>query len=743
MRSVAKELGLILLCTALAMAAGAVAFCVVSPNPARFVPSLPMSADSVLPPDDQFNETGYWSFEDPVAREELPLYKTLPAAAPDELTPTNEFPHLVDDREQYVQWYRSHGDATSSRFSLLDQVNCENVTQLQVAWTYHSDDGQGNIQCNPIIVDGVMYAPTVGHHVVAIDAANGEELWRIKPGGRPAFRGLVYWPGNDSHSARILLNAGEALHALNPKTGETIFRIPMPEARAAGAVFDEVFVVPGYLKDVYGFNVTSGEKLWTFQTIPEQGQFGHDTWDQVGQGANCWGGMALDQRRGIAYVATGSPKPNFIGVNHLGSNLFGNCVVALNARNGERLWHFQEIRHDIWDLDIPCSPNLVTVTRHGRRVDAVAQVTKLGNTLLLDRMTGKPLFPFRLRRAPVTKLLGERTWRYQPDLQIPEPFARQVFTLDDVTELSAEARQSVLQKLVDVTLGWFEPFEEGKPNAFYGIHGGAEWTGACFDRQTGFLYVSSNNLPWTPMVTRNERPVVDETKLAPTPGRLVYETHCLKCHGTNREGVGVNPSLIGLQDRLNVGQVSLLLKTGRNLMPAALQVAGEDRAHLLDYLFDQDREYPTPRVRPERPNYQSHGYPKLLDHEGYPGCKPPWGTLNCIDLNTGRLRWQVPLGEHEALTKRGVPKTGTENFGGPMVTAGGLVFCAGTRDQKIRAFDKQTGEELWEFKLPWGGFAPPATYSVRGQQYVVIPATGGGKLGGPTGDAYVAFALPD
>ncbi len=231
---------------------------------------------------------------------------------------------------------------------------------------------------------------------------------------------------------------------------------------------------------MYGFDVTSGERLWTFQTIPEQGQFGHDTWDQVGQGANCWGGMALDQRRGIAYVATGSPKPNFIGVNHLGSNLFGNCVVALNARNGERLWHFQEIRHDIWDLDIPCSPNLVTITRHGRRVDAVAQVTKLGNTLLLDRMTGKPLFPFRLRRAPITKLLGERTWPYQPDLQIPEPFARQVFTLDDVTELSAEARQSVLQKLVDVTLGWFAPFEEGKPNAFYGIHGGAEWTGALF-----------------------------------------------------------------------------------------------------------------------------------------------------------------------------------------------------------------------------------------------------------------------
>jgi quinoprotein glucose dehydrogenase len=193
---------------------------------------------------------------------------------------------------------------------------------------------------------------------------------------------------------------------------------------------------------------------------------------------------------------------------------------------------------------------------------------------------------------------------------------------------------------------------------------------------------------------------------------------------------------------MDVNQVSLLLKTGRNLMPAAPHIAGQQRAHLLDYLFDHDREYPTARVRPERPNYRYHGYPKLLDHEGYPGCKPPWGTLNCIDLNTGKLRWQVPLGEHERLTARGIPKTGTENFGGPTVTAGGLVFCAGTRDEKIRAFDKQSGKELWEFKLPWGGYAPPATYEVDGRQFVVIPTTGGGKLGGATGDAYVAFALP-
>jgi quinoprotein glucose dehydrogenase len=503
-----------------------------------------------------------------------------------------------------------------------------------------------------------------------------------------------------------------------------------------------VFVLPGYHGDVFGYDVATGALLWTFHTIPREGEFGHETWSGRAQGANCWGGMALDEQRGIAYVSTGSPKPNFSGNHHTGDNLFANCVIALDALTGKRLWHFQEIRHDIWDLDIPAPPNLVTITREGKRVDAVAQVTKIGNTLLLDRVSGKPIFPFRLKRAPTSKLPGERTAPYQPAVEFPEPFARQVFSRADITTRTEEAQEFIAGRIASANFGFFEPFEEGKPSVFYGIHGGAEWTGAAADLATGFLYVSANELPSIITVFRaDDEPPRDPKN--PTLGEKLYHQHCASCHGADRVGVGTAPPLRGLRHRSKDADVIALVKNGRNLMPAAAPMSDAELQALVDFLFVRDRTQPASTARPAKPAYTYNGYPKLLDQEGYPGSKPPWGTLNCIDLNTGKLRWKVPLGEHPELTASGVPKTGTHNFGGPIVTASGLVFCAGTVDGKIRAFDAQTGAELWEHPLPRGGYAPPATYEVNGRQYVVIAASGGGKLGGPTGDAWVAFALPE
>ena len=364
----------------------------------------------------------YWAIENAAAREKLPLYKTIPAAKPEEMTPAAKWPKKQD----YVDWRRSHGDASSSRYSLLDQINLDNVAGLEVAWTYRSDDGKANVQANPIVVGGVLITPTPGKRVVGLDAATGEERWsfRSEKGGQPAFRGMVHWEGNDKHEERILFTAGETLYALRPKDGKILFAKPGPEVRAAGAIFKNILVLAGFRKDVFGFDVRTGEKLWTFHTIPEEGEFGHESWDKPENGANCWGGMSLDSHRGIAYVSTGSPKPNFLGHTHRGINLFANCVIALDAKTGKRLWHFQEIRHDIWDLDVPCAPNLVTVTRNGQKVDAVAQVTKMGNTLVLDRVTGKPLFPFRLKRAPTSPTPGELTSAYQPAPELPEPFAK-------------------------------------------------------------------------------------------------------------------------------------------------------------------------------------------------------------------------------------------------------------------------------------------------------------------------------
>ena len=678
-----------------------------------------------------------------------PEYRVIPAAKPETLTPANGWPEEGSWRE----WSRSLGGPTSNRFSSLDQIRRENVAQLQMAWTYHSGDGAANIQCNPIIVDGVMYVPTAGRNVAAVNAVTGKEIWRFTPelpGHRledvPARRGLVYWPGDAEGPARVIFAAGNWIYALDPKTGKALpsfgqdGRTDLPMGgTAVGAIWHHIYVVPGFAGDVFGYDILSGKMLWRFVTIAQPGQYGGDTWQGRESGANCWGGMALDESRGIAYISTGSPKPNFNGTRHGGRNLFGNCVIALKAETGERLWHFQEIRHDIWDLDIPAPPNLVTVMREGRRVDAVAQVTKIGNTLLLDRVTGQPLFPFRLRRAPASNLAGEETWPYQPDAQIPEPFARQVFTKDDITDINPAAHAFVEQAMSRANTGWFAPFESAKPTAFYGLHGGAEWTGACFDPRTGRLYVSANSLPWLVTVFRD-----DDAPPAkpPTPGEQVYQQFCAACHGPDRIGVGTAPPLRGLRHRMKDEEVRALWKTGRNLMPPQPMLTEEQQRALLDFLFVRDR--PQPPLDPSAPpRYSFGGYQRLSDPELYPGCKPPWGTLNCLDLNTGKLMWKAPLGDYEALNKAGVPKTGTENFGGAMVTAGGLVFCSGTRDNKIRAFDSENGAELWSAPLPLHGTAPPATYEANGRQFIVLPATGGGKLGGPTGDAWVAFALPE
>ena len=678
-------------------------------------------------------------------------FQVIPAAAANELTPANGWPSSADLRG----WSRSLGGPTSNRFSTLTEINRQNVKDLQVAWTYHSGDGSANIQCNPIVVDGVMFAPTAGRHIVALDAATGRELWRFDPksnGPRledvPARRGLLYWPGDADATARIIFAAGSSVYAIDPKTGQPVAgfghegRTDLPTGgTVAGAIWKHVLIVPGFNGDVFGYDTVNGSLLWRFHTIAEPGEVGAETWEGRELGANCWGGMALDESRGIAYVSTGSPKPNFNGTRHGGGNLFANCVLALDAATGRRLWHFQEIRHDIWDLDIPAPPNLVTVMREGRRVDAVAQVTKLGNTLLLDRVTGQPLFPYRLRRAPASKLTGEYTAAYQPDPVLPEPFVKHRFTFsrDDITDRTPEAKASVEMLLSRANLGWFAPFEDSKPTAFYGLHGGAEWTGAAFDSGSGRLYVTANELPWMITVFRD-----DDAPPAkpPTVGEQVYQQFCAACHGPDRAGIGMAPPLRGLRHRMTDDQVLVLWKTGRNSMPPQLQLDDLQRKQLLDFLFVRDRPS-LPDDPKSQPRYSFAGYQKVLDYEQYPGCKPPWGTLNCLDLNTGKLAWSVPLGEYAALTKAGIPKTGTENFGGAMVTAGGLVFCSGTRDNKIRAFDSENGTELWSADLPLHGTAPPATYEVGGRQYVVIAATGGGKLGGPTGDAWVAFALPE
>jgi quinoprotein glucose dehydrogenase len=458
-------------------------------------------------------------------------------------------------------------------------------------------------------------------------------------------------------------------------------------------------------------------------------------------GANAWSGISVDHERGLVYVPTGSPAWDFWGGDRHGENLYGNCILALRAATGERVWHFQLVHHDLWDRDLPQAPVLVKVRRGERLLDAVSQATKSGHVFVFDRETGEPLFPVEERKVPPSDLEGEQAWPTQPVPVKPPAFARQTFTGEDATDLSPASHEAVVARLRQVrSAGQFVPPSTQGTMIFPGFDGGAEWGGSAFDPETHLLYVNANEMPW----------ILEMLELPPpgrggTLGTRVYAQHCTVCHGVDRRGdpQGQFPPLTGLAARAKRADVEGLLERGKGVMPAFAFLPRAEREAVAAYVLGakEPDHAAGEAARSGRP-YTHLGYNRFLDPEGYPAVKPPWGTLSAIDLDRGEIRWSVPLGEVPELTKRGVPPTGTENYGGPIVTAGGLLFVAATKDERIRAFDKRTGQVLWEATLPAGGYATPATYEAGGRQYVVIPA-GGGKMGTRSGDAYVAFALPD
>lgn len=689
---------------------------------------------------------------------------------------------LSQPKIQEADWSHYLGGPETNQYSPLQQINLSNVDQLQVAWTYRCGDADENnrsqIQCNPLVIDGVLYGSSPRLKYFALDAATGEEIWKFDPFADQAFnqfgmglsRGLAFW--TDGAEKRLLVSAGSFLYCLNADTGRPFNsfgqegRVDLHDgfgrdvsglfisANTPGIVYKDKLIIGARVSEALGaipghiraFNVKTGAIEWIFHTIPHPGEYGYETWPedawQKSGGANAWSGLSLDEERGIVFVPTGSAAYDFYGGDRLGENLFANSVLALNADTGERIWHYQTVHHDLWDRDLPCPPNLVTVEHNGKRIDAVAQVTKSSYIFLFDRETGEPLFPIEEVPAPPSDLEGEKAWPTQPIPTKPPPFSRNRLEEKDLSQRTPEAA-------IYAKTRW-RKFREGPPFVppsrqgsviFPGFDGGGEWGGGAFDPETGNLYINASEMPWVIEML----PFDNESKTSLIAhGKSLYQAHCLSCHGEDLKGgvsVYTTPSLLGLKERMTGDTLIRRLQTGMGAMPSFAYLSDKEMEAVGAFLLEKP-DRPIASVRSDWPYpYYMNGYKRFHDPDGYPAITPPWGTLNAINLNTGEISWKVTLGNHEELDSLGANPTGTENYGGPVVTAGGLIFIAATMDEKIRAFDKKDGKLYWEAPLPAAGFATPATYMVEGKQYVVI-ACGGGKLGKNSGDAYVAFALP-
>ena len=687
-----------------------------------------------------------------------------------------------------VDWRVTGGEPGQTRFSPLDQITRENVKKLRVAWVYHAGDAspqnRSEIQATPIVVHGVLYSTSPSLVLFALRAATGQPLWRFDPFAGQSRReshvnrGVAYWESGEDR--RLFYTAGRRIWCVNAATGRPVATFgengsidlasgidrdvsrTQLVATSPGVIYGDLLIqgsrvsegegaAPG---DVRAFDVRTGKVRWVFHTIPRAGENGAETWAAsalpTAGGANSWPGMTVDPVRGIVFVPTGSASPDFYGGERIGQNLYANTLLALDATTGRRLWHFQTVHHDVWDRDLPAAPNLVTVTRDGQPVDAVAQITKSGFVYLFERTSGRPLFPIEERATPASDLAGEQTWPTQPIPTKPAPFARQRMTEADVTNLTPLAHDSALARFRRLRHGdlFTPPSREGTV-ILPGYDGGGEWGGAAFDRTSGVLYVDASDVPW--IAAMRERVTV-KPSAAPQTGGQLYLANCASCHRADRQGDGARtPSLVDVTTRRTPAEIKQVIERGKGFMPAFSMLTDAQKDAVIAYLAGRIVVAPPAPARTDDPRpaagaapsrFEFLGYERWRDAEGYPAIKPPWGTLSAIDLNTGEYRWRITLGEHAALKARGIPRTGTELYGGPIVTAGGLVFVAATMDAKFRAFDKSTGALLWETQLPAAGYATPSTFRANGKQYVVI-AAGGGKLGTPSGDSYVAFALPD
>lgn len=686
--------------------------------------------------------------------------------------------------ERNNTWSSYKADEKSSSYSPLDQINVSNVDQLQIAWTFQADDvpeGDDPVssQSNPIIVDGVMYTNSAKQTVYAINAQTGDQIWAFNAleEGQPsaASRGVTYWEEEDDK--RILYSAGNYLMAIDAVTGQLIPSFgengkvnlnvgvrDNPEEISVtlttpGRIFQDLIIIGSRLPDFYGappgyvraYNVKNGELAWTFHTIPHPGEPGYETWPpdayKYAGGVNCWAGMSIDADRGMVFLALGSPSYDFYGADRVGANLYGNCVLALDAATGEYKWHFQTVHHDIWDYDLPAPPSLVNIEHEGREIEAVVQTTKHGFIFVLDRETGIPIYPVEERKVPDSNLPGEVAYETQPFPLKPKPFVKQFMTEDDLNNYSPGDHAAILETFRSVRYeGLFTPPDLRGTLSIPATRGGANWGGSAYDPKTDYLYIRGNNLPEIQTIVDADKHFAAQNNTRFELGRVTYEKHCLACHGADKKGMMADvPSLVGLTDRLSENETLEKVRQGGGKMPGYKGVlTPQEERGIMAFLYDrQDRatEVEEADTREEKPTRYMNitPYRTWSDPSGNPALKSPWATLNALNLSTGEYEWQIPLGNDENLQAPGGPNTGLLGRSGPMATAGGLVFISGAADKKLWAFHNKTGELIWEKTLPAANNANVCSYAIDGKQFVALSV--GGTEENPAG-SIMAFALP-
>ena len=680
----------------------------------------------------------------------------------------------VSSQAAGADWAVYHGNPNGTHYSVLDQINTQNVKGLKVAWTFETGDGlpTNDMEGDTIVVKGRMYFASPKGRIFSLNAATGAQNWVYDPAegkagnGSGRLRGVCYW--TDGTGERILFTSGNRLIAVDANSGKLIEsfgdsgKVDLTQnlgrdphsvsvnVNSPGVIFKDLIILgstgatPGHIR---AYSVRTGKLAWIFHTIPQPGEFGYDTWPKdawkTANGANVWSGLSLDPERGIVYLpvaSAGMGYKDFYGADREGDTLFGTSLVALDANTGRRLWHYQFVKHDLWDRDPPTPATLVTVHRDGKDIPAVAQITKYGYVWVFDRVTGENLFP--TQEVPVfpSTIPGEKPVTHEILPAAPEPFARQRLTEQTLTQRTPAANAAVREHLATMSnRGRFDPPSLEGTVIFPGLDGGGEYGGAAWDPTTGILYINSNEQAYILKL----RAQVKMTNGSEASAGEIYSTSCAGCHGLDRKGnPPAFPALLGVTKRMTSQQIEQRITNGSGRMPGFEGTLTKTQIEALTAFISDDNAKPESTTDGSNTSvdYIFQGYTKFLDPDGYPAVSTPWGTLNALNLNTGKYVWQIPFGEYPELKD---PTTGSENYGGGIVTKGGVFFIAATvYDNKVRAFDKLTGKLLWEDTMAASGVATPSTYAVDGKQYFAVSSGGGKNPKVKNGGAVIAYALP-